>query len=149
MPRPPSDERAIENLVARYALLVDDGDFHGLGQLLADCTFTLGPGASVHGAQAIEQLARDALQTHDDGTPRTRHVTTNLFIEIDDDGAGAHAQSYYTVLQSLPDFPLQAIAAGTYRDRFEKRGGSWRFVERSVQTRFVGDVSRHRRPASG
>jgi hypothetical protein len=32
--------RAIENLIATYAELVDDGDFAGLGALLADATFT-------------------------------------------------------------------------------------------------------------
>jgi len=31
--------RAIENLIATYAELVDDGDFAGLGALLADTTF--------------------------------------------------------------------------------------------------------------
>jgi hypothetical protein len=147
MTRHISDDRAIENLIARYSFLVDDGDFDGLGELLADCALTLGPGPAVRGREAVAALARAALMTYDDGTPRTRHVTTNVLIEIDDAGTGARSQSYYTVLQSLPDFPLQPIATGTYRDRFEKRDDRWRFVERSVQTRFAGDTSRHRRPA--
>ena len=142
-----SDERAIENLIARYSFLVDDGDFDGLGELLAACALTLGPGPAVRGRAAIAQLARAALMTCDDGTPRTRHVTTNVLIGIDASGAAAHSRSYYTVLQSLPDFPLQPIATGTYSDRFEKRDGCWMLVERSVQTRFAGDTSRHRRPA--
>jgi hypothetical protein len=37
---PLSSYRAIENLIAAYAELVDDGDFAGLGRLLADTTFT-------------------------------------------------------------------------------------------------------------
>jgi 3-phenylpropionate/cinnamic acid dioxygenase small subunit len=142
-----SDERAIENLIARYSFLVDDGDFDGLGELLAACALTLGPGPAVRGRAAIAQLARAALMTYDDGTPRTRHITTNVLIEINASGTAAHSRSYYTVLQSLPDFPLQPIATGAYSDRFEKRDGRWMFVERSVQTRFAGDTSRHRRPA--
>ena len=142
-----SDERAIENLIARYSFLVDDGDFDGLGELLDACALTLGPGPAVSGRAAIARLARAALMTYDDGTPRTRHVTTNVLVEVDDSGMAARSQSYYTVLQSLPDFPLQPVATGTYRDRFEKRDGRWMFVERSVQTRFAGDTSRHRRPA--
>jgi hypothetical protein len=39
------------------------------------------------------------------------------------------------------------FATGTYGDRFEKRDGRWMFAERSVQTRFAGDTSRHRQPA--
>ena len=143
-----SDERAIENLIARYSFLVDDGDFDGLGELLDACALTLGPGPAVRGREAIAKLARAALMTYDDGTPRTRHVTTNVLVEIDESGIEAHSRSYYTVLQSLPDFPLQPVATGTYSDRFEKRHGRWLFVERSVQTRFAGDTSRHRRPAA-
>ena len=55
-----SDERAIENLIARYSFLVDDGDFDGLGELLAACALTLGPGPAVRGRAAIAQLAREA-----------------------------------------------------------------------------------------
>jgi hypothetical protein len=37
---PLSSYRAIENLIATYAELVDDGDFAGVGILLADATLT-------------------------------------------------------------------------------------------------------------
>ena len=52
---PPSSYRAIENLIVTYAELVDDGDFAGLGTLLADATFT-GSSAPVSGPDAIEKL---------------------------------------------------------------------------------------------
>jgi 3-phenylpropionate/cinnamic acid dioxygenase small subunit len=141
----PSD-RAIANLIARYSFLVDDGDFNGLGELLDACAFRLGGAPPVKGKDAIAQLARGALMTFDDGTPQTRHVTSNLFIEVDETAGYATSRSYYTVFQSLPDFPLQPIACGTYLDRFERRQGTWLFTERSVQTRFAGDTSHHRRP---
>jgi hypothetical protein len=47
------------------------------------------------------------------------------------------------VFQSLPGFPLQAIATGRYRDRFQCRDGRWQFTERHVTTSFTGDVSHH------
>jgi hypothetical protein len=53
---PPSSYRAIENLIASYAELVDDGDFAGVGMLLADATFTGGAG-SVSGRAAIRGAA--------------------------------------------------------------------------------------------
>jgi hypothetical protein len=65
-----------------YAELVDDGDFAGLGTLLADATFT-GSGAPVSGPGAIEQMFRDMLIVYGDGTPRTRHIITNIAIEVD------------------------------------------------------------------
>ncbi|MEU5844915.1 nuclear transport factor 2 family protein [Saccharopolyspora shandongensis] len=80
-----------------------------------------------------------------DGTPRTQHVVSNIAIEVDEQAGAAVSRSYVTVLQALPDLPLQPIAAGRYHDRFECRDGRWRFAERRVRIRFVGDVSRHLR----
>jgi 3-phenylpropionate/cinnamic acid dioxygenase small subunit len=143
---PPSSSRAIENLIATYAELVDDGDFAGVGILLADATFTGGAG-SVSGRDAIEKMLRDSLIVYDDGTPRTKHVTTNVAIEIDEEAGTAVSRSYFTALQALPDLALQPIVSGRYQDRFERRDGRWRFVERRVRTDLVGDVSRHLRDA--
>jgi 3-phenylpropionate/cinnamic acid dioxygenase small subunit len=144
---PPSSHRAIENLIATYAELVDDGDFAGVGMLLADATFT-GGGGSVSGADAIEKMLRDSLIVYDDGTPRTKHVTTNVAIEVDEEAGAAVSRAYFTALQALPDLALQPIVSGRYQDRFERRDGQWRFVERRVRTDLVGDVSRHLRHAA-
>jgi 3-phenylpropionate/cinnamic acid dioxygenase small subunit len=141
---PSSSYRAIENLIASYAELVDDGDFAGVGILLVDATFTIGAG-SVRGGDAIEKMLRDNLIIYEDGTPRTKHVTTNVAIEVDEEAGTAVSRSYFTALQALPNLALQPIASGRYHDRFERRDGQWRFVERHVQTDLLGDVSRHLR----
>lgn len=141
---PPSSYRAIENLIATYAELVDDGDFAGLGTLLADATFT-GGGAPVSGPDAIDKMFQDTLIVYDDGTPRTRHVTTNVAIEVDEQAGTAVSRSYFTALQALPDLALQPIASGRYHDRFKRHDGQWRFAERRVRVDLVGDVSRHLR----
>src|SRR6202451_31535 len=117
---PPSSYRAIENLIATYAELVDDGDFAGLGALLANATFT-GGAAPVSGSDAVENMFRDTLIVYDDGTPRTKHLTTNIAIEVDEEAGTAVSRSYFTALQALPGLPLQAIASGRYHDRFERR----------------------------
>ncbi|WP_256333051.1 nuclear transport factor 2 family protein [Streptomyces sp. 2131.1] len=88
-------------------------------------------------------MFRNTVIIHADGTPRTQHVTTNIGVEVDEQAGTAVARSYVTVLQALADLPLQPVAAGRYRDRFARREGQWRFVERRVQIRMVGDVSRH------
>ncbi|TDD55148.1 nuclear transport factor 2 family protein [Saccharopolyspora elongata] len=141
---PAASHRAIENLIARYAELVDDGDFAGLGMLLADATFS-GSRAEVSGSEAIEKMLQDTVIVYDDGTPRTQHVVSNIAIEVDERAGTAVSRSYVTVLQALPDLPLQPIAAGRYHDRFVRRDGRWRFAERCVRIHFVGDVSRHLR----
>jgi hypothetical protein len=75
--------------------------------------------------------------------PATRHLTTNLIIDVVDDLRTATARSYFTVLQGRPDFPLQPIIAGRYYDRFECIGQRWRFCERLEYIDLVGDLSRH------
>ena len=139
-----SSYRAIERLIATYAELVDDGDFAAVGVLLANATFT-GGGGSVSGRDAIEKMLRDNVIVYEDGTPRTKHVTTNLAIEVDEEDGTATSRSYFTALQALPDLALQPIASGRYYDRFDRHNGEWRFVERRVRTDLVGDMSRHLR----
>ena len=140
-----TDAREIENLLAEYAELIDAGDFEGLGTLLADASFGGEAQGSVTGADAIASLFRRTVQVYEDGTPRTKHVTTNVHIEVDAAAGSARARSYVTVFQALPGLPLQPIVAGRYRDRFERRQGHWRFVERRFVTDLVGDVSCHLR----
>jgi hypothetical protein len=142
----PSSYRAIENLIASYAALADDGDFAGLATLLSDATL-IGGGVTVSGRDSIEKTLHDMVIVYRDGTPRTKHVTTNIAIEVDETAGTAVARSYFTVLQALPDLALQPIVAGTYQDRFERHDGRWRFAERQVHADLVGDVSRHLRRA--
>jgi hypothetical protein len=84
-----------------------------VGALLADATFT-GSGAPVSGAGAIEQMFGDMLAGYDDGTPRTKHVTTNVIVDADEEAVTAAARSYLTVCQARPGLALQAIMGGLY-----------------------------------
>lgn len=134
--------RSIENLIATYAELVDAGDFPGLGELFDDAAFG-GSEAAVRGREPVEKLFRAMVRVYEDGTPRTKHVTTNIRIDVDDEAGTAVAHSYVTVFQALPDMALQPIVAGRYRDVFERRHDIWHFAERRFTTDLLGDVSRH------
>ncbi|WP_255326126.1 nuclear transport factor 2 family protein [Williamsia sp. D3] len=78
-----------------------------------------------------------------DGTPRTKHVTTNIHLEID--GGSAAVRSYFTVIQAVSGLSLQPIIAGRYRDRFARTADGWQFAERVVTIDLIGDVSGHLR----
>ena len=78
-----------------------------------------------------------------DGTPGTKHVTTNVILEVDEQSGTAATRSYWTVLQAVPGLPLQPILAGRYHDRFASAGGSWHFTERRYFIDLVGDLSHH------
>ena len=135
-------ERDITQLVYRYAERMDAGDFAGVAVLFERAVYRAAGGPELRGAAELESVLARMVRLYD-GVPATKHVTTNLVVELADDGASASSRSYFTVLQALPDFPLQTIVAGRYHDRFVLDGGAWRFVERVVWMELVGDVSRH------
>jgi len=140
----PDAERSIENLIFSYAGFVDAGDLDGVSDLLADATIGIdGVAAGLRGREKILDLLQSTIRIHEDGTPRTKHVTTNVQIEVDEEAGTAAARSYFTVLQSAEGLGLQTIVAGRYRDRFERHEGRWRFAERRFTTDLIGDVSRH------
>ena len=72
-------------------------------------------------------------------------TASHVIIEADEEAGTAVSRAYFTVLQALPGLPLQPIASGRYRDRFERRDEQWRFAERRVRVDLVGDVSHHLR----
>ncbi|HVC68811.1 MAG TPA: nuclear transport factor 2 family protein [Acidimicrobiales bacterium] len=140
----PDDARAIENLILSYAECVDAGDLEAVASILADATIGLeGMPDGLRGREKILGLLRSTIRLHEDGTPKTKHVTTNILVEVDETAGTATARSYFTVLQAAAGLGLQAIVAGRYRDRFARGDGGWRFTERRFQTDLVGDVSRH------
>ena len=134
----------IHNLVHRYAELIDLGDFDGLGQLLGDADIGSGehPG-TLRGADAVRAMFTGTTRRYEDGTPRTKHVTTNLIVDVDEAGGTATCRSYFTVLQAVAGLPLQPVVAGRYHDRFARRATVWGFAERRFFIDLVGDVSHH------
>ena len=120
---------------------MDDGDVEGAADLFRHAKIEKGFGVLLDDKDLRDYWKRVVI-IYSDGTPKTKHIVTNPIIEIDADSATC--RSYYTVIQSLPDFPPQIVAAGRYHDRFERVGGAWRFSYRNYNLReFSGDLSRH------
>jgi len=135
---------ALGNLIARYAELIDEGDFDGVADLLGEAAVGQGDSPSLlTGRDALAALFTSTTRRYPDGTPRTKHVTTNLILDIDEEAGTAAARSYWTVFQAVDGLPLQPILAGRYHDRFERDGQAWHFSERRYLIDLVGDVSRH------
>jgi len=135
----------IENLLYRYAELIDEGRFDALGELFAHAEL-LDPAGAVmaRGAcEATRNFERSARLHPETGTPRTKHVTTNLLVEVDEAAGTASCRSNYVVFQQTATLPLQPIITGHYHDRFEREGGRWRFASRRYFVDQVGDLSQH------
>ena len=102
------DAIAITNLLYRYAELMDLGDFAGAAALFEHARIKVGVGTGGYVDSAgILKLWEDGVIRYEDGTPRTKHVTTNAIVEFGVDGSTATARSYYTVFQQVGDTPAR------------------------------------------
>jgi hypothetical protein len=150
-PRAPTcrceDRFAVTDLIHAYAERIDLGDFEGVADLLADAEITAeGTDLRCVGRDEVLALYAGGTRRHDDGTPRTKHVTTNVVVEVDEGAGTATARSYFTVLQAVPGaLALQPVVAGRYADRFERADGRWRFSARHMSVDLVGDLGHHLR----
>jgi hypothetical protein len=138
---------AITELMHEYAYRIDDGDLAGVGALFrrGRLTFLGKRPVTMEGADAVADSFADVIILYD-GVPRTKHLTTNVTITLDDGERTARARCYVTVMQAVrPDLPLQPIFSGNYEDRFARDDDGWYFEERLVRSDLMGDLSLHRR----
>jgi hypothetical protein len=140
--------REIENLLYTYAERIDLGDLDGVAELFAHATIfgqENGPPETqfvgVEGARRMYGMSTRLYD--DDGSPKTKHLTTNAIIEVDEDARTASCRSYYCVVQATPALPLQPIIAGRYHDTFHVVDGAWCFATRTLFVDLMGDLSHH------
>jgi len=135
---------AITTLMFRYAEYVDAADFDAIGDLFADAVITNeGVAGEIAGGEAVKQLYLGTNRVHDDGTVRTRHLTANVIVDIEEAAGTAAARSAFVVFQQTSTLPLQPIVTGRYRDRFARSNRGWRFAQRHIIVDHVGDVREH------
>jgi 3-phenylpropionate/cinnamic acid dioxygenase small subunit len=139
--------REIENLLYTYAERIDAGDLDGVAALFEHGRIRGvedGPPETVfEGTTRVRQMYDMATRLYDDGTPKTKHLTSNVRIDVDDAAGTARSSAYYCVTQATPDLPLQIIVTGHYRDTFHRVDGSWWFDTRVMYVDQVGDTSHH------
>jgi 3-phenylpropionate/cinnamic acid dioxygenase small subunit len=141
------DARQIENLIYAYAERLDAGDLDGVAALFEHgriCGVEDGPPQTVFtGVTGVRQMYHMAIRLYDNGTLKTKHLTSNVQIYVDAAAGTARASAYYCVTQATPDLPLQIIVTGQYRDTFHLVDGSWWFDTRTMYLDQVGDTSHH------
>ncbi len=137
------DSRLIENLIYTYAERIDAGDLEGVAELFRNGEIAAPTeGSLVQGYEAVLAMYQGATRLYPDtGTPMTRHITSNVIIEVS--GDQADSRSCFTVVQGTSEFPLQPIISGRYRDSFRKAATGWEFARREMHVDLVGDMSAH------
>ena len=133
----------IERLLYAYSDTIDRGDFEATAAMFGDEGLygLVGSGAA-QGAVQILATLRGSVQVYD-GVPRTRHIVTNVVIDVDDGAVTGRARSYVQVVHQAPDGPLAPIVAGTYHDHVHVVDGVWQFAERRMHIELTGNLSTH------
>jgi 3-phenylpropionate/cinnamic acid dioxygenase small subunit len=137
----------ITNLIYRYAERLDAGDMDAVAGIFAHgriCGMEDGPPETVfEGAAGVRRMYDMATRIYEDGTPKTKHLTSNVQLDIDEAAGTARSTSYYCVTQATPNLPLQVIVTGHYKDTFHRVGDQWWFDTRIMFVDQLGDVSQH------
>jgi len=142
------DSCDIKNLIYRYADHIDRGNLAEVAAMFSMARLLAvtgdGQATEIIGEQAIHEMYRSFTRLYEDnGTPHTKHMTSNVIVALAPGGATATAQSYAVVFQALDDFPLQPIIGVRYYDRFAQGPDGWYFTERKIESHLFGDLSRH------
>ena len=138
--------RSIKALMFTYAECVDLARFDELGELFSHGVLTSTSAADPDDGMSGDDVAAFYAVTnkvHGDGTLRTRHLASNVIVQIADDGQTGTARSYFAVHQGTDSLPLQPIVAGRYEDDFVLLEGEWRFARRLVIVDQIGDMREH------
>jgi 3-phenylpropionate/cinnamic acid dioxygenase small subunit len=137
----------ITNLIYTYAERLDAGDLDAVAEIFAHgriCGVENGPPETVfEGSAGVRKLYNMATKIYEDGTPKTKHNTSNVQLYINEAEGTARSTSYYCVTQATPDLPLQVIVTGHYKDTFHRLDSVWWFDSRIMFVDQVGDVSQH------
>jgi SnoaL-like domain len=126
-----SDENEIISLVHLYARLLDAGDVGAVSALFEHSTWRSLPNGSVlHGSEAVTPVYEQLVERN--GDRQTKHLITNLTIEMESDARTATSHSYWTVLESAPGEGICIALSGQYTDTFQKIEDRWWFSDRLI-----------------
>lgn len=84
-----NDHQAINNLLTDYCLALDAGRIDDCATLFENAEFTFEGFPTAKGIEGVKGMFANLI-TYEDGTPRTRHLLTNVRIDVAD-GANASA----------------------------------------------------------
>lgn len=134
----------IRHLLNAYSFALDNGDLDGFADLFARGEWVFEGGVPLSGRHEVRDKLLSRVVLFSDGSPRTRHLSTNEDLQIDEDIGTAQCRRYVTVIQQTETLPLQVIYSGEYLDEFARDdNGTWHYVRLSISRPFYGDLHQH------
>ncbi len=122
-----ADRQAIVEVIDRYATSLDAKDYERFKTCFSeDAVVHYGSplGLDEAAAYAESTLSRFA---------HTQHLLGNYAIALDGDRASART---YLHASHVSDEGAIWVVGGTYVDRFERRAGEWKIVERALEAKW-------------
>lgn len=120
----------IQDLLVRYALLIDDHEFEALGQLFtADARFG-SPGSTHIGRDAIVANYRRLATLY----PITLHEARGFLIKFQDDD---HARGQVIGFSEQANEQHTVVTSFRYHDEYVRGDGRWQFAARQVRTLYA------------
>ena len=131
-------EQACAALITRYTHLVDEGHASEVADLFTAEGVWASPEARLEGRDAI----RAAFLRREQSRRRSRHVCTNVAIDVTDEDNAAglcYLTLFRTDAEATPARGTAPDLIGVYRDHFVRTEDGWRFASRLTEVSFVGE----------
>ena len=131
------DKDTIREVMAAYCHALDACRFADVASLFVDDAIWATDYGEAKGRDAIEQMLRSIVPVKGEG-PQRKHYITNIIIKVSDDGADS-ISDYLVVRESGPD--LIPVMGGTYKDKWVRQDGTWRFKRKELVHDISGDMA--------
>ena len=131
------EKDAIREVMARYCHALDAGRFDDVAALFAEDGEWTTDYDSATGRDAIEAMLTRNVPKKGEG-PQRKHYITNIIIKVDNETASA-VSDYLIIRES--ENGLIPVMGGTYKDKFEKRDGTWLFRRKELIHDIAGDMA--------
>ncbi|MEV4602799.1 nuclear transport factor 2 family protein [Amycolatopsis sp. NPDC049253] len=139
-----SDERAVQEVLARYVRATDRRDGAAQGALFTDDAVVrihvrTGPdsfepvGEPLIGGAGVRYAVENFMAPHPEGGSG-HHVTSDHLIEVE--GDRAHLSAQYVVFETLPGHGVRPIESGYYDTELRRVDGEWKISRHDV----LGDL---------
>ena len=126
----------IAELLARYAVLIDDHEFEALGELFTPDARFGSPGSAHTGRAAIVANYRAVGDLY----PITLHEARGFVLDFTDDD---HARGQVTGFSEQASARHTVITSFRYDDEYVRLDGRWRFASRQVRTLYAMTHAEH------
>ena len=117
-------QHEIERQIYQMGYHLEDGNFEGVAELLADATFgadILGR-AAFRGRQEIRQQYERTNVTYPDRGRATKEIYSNILVDIDLEAGRARSVTSYTVAQQPPGESFATLSGRPLRGRMAASG---------------------------